>query len=53
MRTYNCLSKQEFELNDYRISPITDDNILSIMKWRNEQMHILRQNEILTEEKQI
>ena len=53
MRTYNCLSKHEFAINDYKISPITDSNILSILKWRNEQMHILRQNEVLTEEKQV
>ncbi len=53
IRSYNCLSVQEYLYNDYKLSPICDENISSIMKWRNEQMNILRQNELLTKEKQI
>jgi len=36
----------------YSLVPIRDIDKFDIMKWRNDQVSILRQNEILTEEKQ-
>ncbi len=52
MKTYRCLSQQEFKEDIYRLIPIRDQDKYDIMKWRNEQMYHLRQNELLTTEKQ-
>lgn len=51
-RKYKILQKQSFSAGDYQIVPIRDEDKFLIMKWRNEQMYHLRQNEILTPEKQ-
>ena len=51
-RKYKPLKKQVFSAGDYKIVPIRDKDKYEIMKWRNEQMYHLRQNEILTKEKQ-
>lgn len=51
-RTYQCLSQLEFANGDYKLVPIRDEDKYSIMKWRNEQIDILRQKEPLTKEKQ-
>lgn len=53
MRSYRCLSVQELIIGDYKICPIDDSNIESIMHWRNSQLDVLRQTELLTLEKQI
>jgi RimJ/RimL family protein N-acetyltransferase len=52
MRTYPFLSNQVFELADYKIVPIRDEDKYLIMQWRNEQMYHLRQKSLLTKEKQ-
>ena len=49
---YVCLDKQSFKYKNYKISPIDFDHRFMIMRWRNDQIHHLRQNEILTEENQ-
>jgi RimJ/RimL family protein N-acetyltransferase len=46
---YNCLSKNEFKVLDYKLVPIRYQDRLTIMKWRNEQMYHLRQQKVLTE----
>jgi hypothetical protein len=51
-RTYKCLSQQEFVNENYKLVPIRDEDKYEIMQWRNEQIDILRQKEVLTEEKQ-
>ena len=49
---YNCLMKNEFVAGDFKIVPIRYKDRFTIMKWRNEQMYHLRQNELLTEKSQ-
>ena len=49
---YNCLSKNEFKVLDYKLVPIRYEDRLTIMKWRNEQMYHLRQDKPLTEKSQ-
>jgi len=51
-RTYKPLKKQVFTIGKYKILPIRNRDKYDIMKWRNEQMYHLRQNERLTPEKQ-
>ncbi len=51
-RTYKSLSQQEFSNGAYKIVPIRDEDKYAIMQWRNEQIDILRQKELLTKEKQ-
>lgn len=52
MRDYKCLVQQQFKNGEFELIPIRMEDRFQIMKWRNEQMYHLRQNEILTEEKQ-
>ncbi|MBZ9729075.1 GNAT family N-acetyltransferase [Salegentibacter sp. JZCK2] len=52
MKNYRILNKQQFSLGNYAIVPIRSKDRYDIMKWRNEQMYHLRQNEPLTREKQ-
>jgi len=52
MASYNCLHKQEITTGEYTIVPIRYEDRLAIMKWRNEQMYHLRQENILTENDQ-
>ncbi|MBZ9631492.1 GNAT family N-acetyltransferase [Salegentibacter sp. LM13S] len=52
MNSYKILNKQVFSVGDYSIVPIRKEDRYAIMKWRNEQMYHLRQNEVLTKEKQ-
>ncbi|MCX7955043.1 MAG: GNAT family N-acetyltransferase [Bacteroidales bacterium] len=47
-----CLKKPELVLGPYKITPYREEDIFKIMKWRNEQIDILRQNHLLTEEEQ-
>lgn len=49
MRTYKCISTQTFELGDFSLVPIRDEDQYLIMKWRNEQIYHLRQAQPLTE----
>lgn len=52
MRAYKCLSKQVFELDNYQLVPIRDEDKYLIMQWRNEQIHHLRQSKPLTKQNQ-
>jgi RimJ/RimL family protein N-acetyltransferase len=51
--TYLCLSKQIFDYNDYHVEPYRYEDLFKIKEWRNEQIHILRQANILSDEDQI
>ncbi len=51
-RKYKALKNQVFSIENYKIIPIRDEDKYDIMRWRNEQIYHLRQNEPLTEEKQ-
>lgn len=48
MDTYRVLNKQFFRQGNYSIVPIRFEDRYAIMKWRNEQMYHLRQNNPLT-----
>lgn len=52
MQEYICLKKNRFSLHNYSITPIRYEDIFRIKTWRNEQLNILRQNKILTDEDQ-
>lgn len=52
MNSYKVLNKQVFTCGEYSIVPLRMNDRYDIMKWRNEQMYHLRQNETLTKEKQ-
>ena len=52
MNSYKCLPIQKLELNDYSIIPIRYMDIQKIRKWRNEQINVLRQEKILSENQQ-
>jgi len=49
---YKCLDKMTFVHNSFALATLEYDDLFPIMKWRNEQMNILRQNKELTEEDQ-
>ena len=48
MDNYKVLLKQKFCLDGYSIVPIRYEDRLKIMKWRNEQLYHLRQDQELT-----
>ena len=48
MRLYKCLSVNHFKNGPYSLVPIRDEDKFEIMKWRNEQIDILRQKQLLT-----
>ena len=52
MNSYKALNKQKFSRGDYSLVPIRFEDRYKIMDWRNEQMFHLRQNELLTRDKQ-
>ena len=52
MREYKVLSKQTYKNAEFKIVPIRHEDRFRIMKWRNEQIFHLRQNEPLTAERQ-
>ncbi len=53
MNRYKVLNNQEFSLGDFKIVPIREEDKFLIMKWRNEQIGILRQSKPLSAEDQI
>ncbi|MFA5405482.1 MAG: GNAT family N-acetyltransferase [Ignavibacteria bacterium] len=53
MTEYKCLNTNEFEFKEYKIVPVRKKDILQIKVWRNKQIDILRQKELLTTKKQI
>lgn len=52
MRSYKVLRIQSFQNGDLMIVPLRHGDRYNIMKWRNEQIYHLRQNEPLTIEAQ-
>ena len=48
MNFYKCLNVQEFKKKNYKLVPIRFEDRYIIMKWRNEQMYHLRQNQQLS-----
>ena len=47
---YKCLKQQEFKTGRYALVPLRGQDSLDIMKWRNEQIYHLRQQNLLTVE---
>lgn len=52
MKAFSVFKKQVFSEGIYSIVPIRYEDRFDIMKWRNEQIYHLRQNEKLTSEDQ-
>ena len=52
MNEYKILDKQVYSIGNYSIVPIRYEDRVNIMKWRNEQMYHLRQDKLLTQERQ-
>jgi RimJ/RimL family protein N-acetyltransferase len=52
MRSFKCLSKNEWILGVYKLVPIRDIDKYEILKWRNAQLDILRQKKEITKEQQ-
>ncbi len=51
-RYYKCLSDSEYSQGIYTLGSIRDEDKNLIMQWRNEQIDILRQKEVLTPQMQ-
>jgi RimJ/RimL family protein N-acetyltransferase len=51
-RNYKCLSEFKFQNGNYSLVAIRDKDKYAIMEWRNEQIDILRQKELLTKKEQ-
>jgi hypothetical protein len=52
MNQYKCLKNQRFEHGEFSLVPIRENDMMQVRIWRNEQTKILRQNELISEEKQ-
>lgn len=52
MNTYKVLNNQIVSSGNYSLVPIRFEDRYEIMKWRNEQIYHLRQNQPLTKENQ-
>ncbi|MFD3293594.1 GNAT family N-acetyltransferase [Aquirufa sp. KTFRIE-69F] len=52
MNIYKVLNNQVFNYEIFSLVPIRFEDRFEIMKWRNEQLYHLRQNELLTKEAQ-
>lgn len=50
--SYSILKRQEFVFGEYKILPIRGEDKFLIMQWRNEQLDILRQQDLLTSKQQ-
>ncbi len=53
MMQYKVLSSADFKLDKLVIKTIDDSHIQQIRVWRNQQIDILRQNQIITEDCQV
>tara|TARA_Y100000310_G_C20615974_1_gene780645 strand:+ start:50 stop:625 length:576 start_codon:yes stop_codon:yes gene_type:complete len=49
---YKCLPKKTYQNGGYTLEAVQPEHIEKIRKWRNAQMHVLRQMEIITPEQQ-
>lgn len=52
MNEYRCLKETDYVTDCYYLVPIRHEHIYDIMQWRNEQMDVLRQTNVLTREDQ-
>lgn len=52
MKHYICLPDQKYPLGDYALTSIQPEHIENIRQWRNAQMDVLRQQEVITKEQQ-
>ncbi len=52
MKGYVILAESEYTNGAYRISALRFEDMPAIKNWRNEQIHVLRQNKVLTDEDQ-
>ena len=50
---YNCLTQNIFENDKFKIRPVMPEDIELIRVWRNLQMDVLRQKNIINTEEQI
>jgi RimJ/RimL family protein N-acetyltransferase len=50
---YHILNNNNYKIEQYSIVPIRKEDIFFIKKWRNEQMTILRQKKLLTDQEQL
>ena len=50
---YNALNKNQFNYQNYSVVPFRAEDKLKIKEWRNQQMDILRQKNVLTDDDQI
>ena len=51
-RTYKCLPNSKYAIGDYALVSIRNEDQHPIMQWRNGQIDILRQKELLTADTQ-
>jgi RimJ/RimL family protein N-acetyltransferase len=49
---YKCLNHQEFNHLGYKVIPLREEDIYKIKDWRNSQLEVLRQKELLTDNMQ-
>ncbi len=52
MKKYKILDSDKYSFGEYSLTSIRNEDIMSIAKWRNEQIDILRQRKILNEQDQ-
>ena len=52
MSNYRVLKKYSYDYEEYSIVPFQEKDLFDIKKWRNEQLDILRQKKILTDDDQ-
>ncbi len=48
-KKYSFLKFNDYSINNYSLLPLRYEDIFKIKKWRNDQIHILRQNKILND----
>ncbi|MBI5540726.1 MAG: GNAT family N-acetyltransferase [Bacteroidia bacterium] len=49
MESYKCLDSAKYEIGDYSLISLREEDIYKIKVWRNSQMDVLRQNKVLTD----
>ena len=52
MRKYKSLKNQVYQSGNLKLVPLRDEDKFLILKWRNEQVYHLRQNELISEGEQ-
>lgn len=52
LKKYNILSNEQYFYGDFSLKTITSENIESIREWRNEQMSVLRQFQMISSQEQ-